>query len=147
MFLLFLSIVLSHKDQFHSVHPHRESGKELSMDERRSRPRLTVNLEAVWDSATDNHPALITDLSLGGCYLNTVGETRTGESVGFRVLLPDGDWLYVEGEVRHHTAGLGFGVQFIDLDREQEEKIEWLLKLALDAGTEADSISANLVPD
>jgi hypothetical protein len=117
------------------------------MDERRSRPRLSVNLEAVWDSATDNHPALITDLSLGGCYMNTVGEIMTGEMVGFRVLLPDGDWLYVEGEVRHHTIGRGFGVQFVDLDPEQNEKIEWLLRLALESGTEADSISANLVAE
>jgi hypothetical protein len=84
---------------------------------------------------------------VGGCYINTVGEIRTGENVGFRVLLPDDDWLYVEGEVRHHTAGLGFGVQFVDLDFEQQAKIEWLLRLALDSGTEADSISANLVPE
>jgi len=117
------------------------------MDDRRSKPRLSVSLEAVWDSATDNHPALVTDLSLGGCYLNTVGEIRTGETVGFRVLLPDGDWFYAEGEVRHHTSGLGFGVQFIDLDHEQKEKIEWLLRLALESGTETDSISANLVPE
>lgn len=117
------------------------------MEERRSSPRLSVTLEAVWDSATDNHPALITDLSLGGCYMNTVGEIRSGEMVGFRVLLPDGDWLYVEGEVRHHAIGRGFGVRFVDLDPDQNEKIEWLLRLAREAGTEADSISANLVAE
>ena len=117
------------------------------MDERRSKPRLSVSLEAVWDGTTDNHPALITDLSLGGCYLNTVGETRTGETVGFRVLMPDGDWLYVEGEVRHHTSGRGFGVRFVDLEQDQQEKIEWLLQMAQESGTEADSISANLVEE
>jgi hypothetical protein len=117
------------------------------MDERRSRPRLSVSLEAVWDSETDNHPALITDLSLGGCYMNTVGEIRTGETVGFRVLLPDGDWLYIEGEVRHHTVGRGFGVKFIDLEPDQEEKIHWLLRLALEAGKESGTISANLVAE
>jgi hypothetical protein len=117
------------------------------MDERRSTPRLSVSLEAVWDSESDNHPALIIDLSLGGCYLNTVGEIRTGEMVGFRVLLPDGDWLYVEGEVRHHTVGRGFGVKFVDLDPDQNEKIEWLLRLAQEAGTETASISANLVAE
>src|SRR3954452_3079186 len=116
------------------------------MDERRSRPRLSVSLEAVWDHESDNHPALITDLSLGGCYLNTVGEIRSGEIVAFRVLLPDGDWLYVEGEVRHH-GGRGFGVQFIDLEREQEEKIAWLLRLAEEAGTQSDTIAANLVAE
>lgn len=116
------------------------------MDERRSKPRLNVSLEAVWDSATDNHPALITDLSAGGCYMNTVGEIRVGETVGFRVLLPDGDWLYVEGEVRHHS-GRGFGVRFIDLDAEQDEKIQWLLRLAEEAGSQLDAIAANLVAE
>jgi len=117
------------------------------MEDRRSKPRLSVSLEAVWDSETDNHPALITDLSVGGCYLNTVGETRIGETVGFRVLLPDGDWLYVEGEVRHHTGGRGFGVRFIDLDPDREAKIEWLLRLAQEPGKETDTISANLVAE
>ena len=117
------------------------------MDDRRSTPRLSVSLEAVWDSATDNLPALITDLSLGGCYLNSVGETRVGETVGFRVLLPDGDWLYIEGEVRHHHGGRGFGVKFMDLDPEQEQKIEWLLRLAEEAGSPSDAIAASLVAD
>jgi hypothetical protein len=117
------------------------------MDERRSRPRLSVNLEAVWDSASDNHPALITDLSLGGCYLNTVGETRVGEMVGFRVLMPDGDWLYIEAEVRHHTVGLGFGVQFGGLEPEQEQKIRWLLRMAQESDSASDTISANLVEE
>jgi hypothetical protein len=117
------------------------------MEERRSRPRLSVTLEAVWDSASDNHPALITDLSLGGCYLNTIGEMRVGETVGFRVLMPDGDWLYIEGEVRHHTAGLGFGVQFVDLDSGQHDKIEWLHRIAQESGSTTDTISANLVEE
>lgn len=116
------------------------------MEDRRSAPRLNVSLEAVWDSATDNHPALVTDLSLGGCYLNSVGEIRVGETVGFRVLLPDGDWLYVEGEVRHH-GGRGFGVKFVDLEPQQEEKIHWLLRLAEEAGNSSEAIAANLVAD
>ena len=117
------------------------------MDERRSVPRLSVSLEAVWDSEADNHPALIIDLSLGGCYLNTIGETRVGQTVGFRVLMPDGDWLYIEGEVRHHTAGRGFGVQFVDLDTDQREKIQWLLRIAQESGNATDTISANLVEE
>ncbi|HXD30887.1 MAG TPA: PilZ domain-containing protein [Pyrinomonadaceae bacterium] len=116
------------------------------MEDRRSTPRLNVSLEAVWDSETDNHPALVTDLSLGGCYLNSVGEIRVGETVGFRVLLPDGDWLYVEGEVRHHGRQ-GFGVRFVDLDPEQMDKIDWLLRLARETGHPEDAIAANLVAD
>lgn len=117
------------------------------MEERRSRPRLNVSLDAVWDSSRGNHPARITDLSLGGCYLDTVGETMSGEIVCFRVALSDGDWLYLEGEVRHHRPGTGFGVRFVDMEQQQEEKIEGLLRGARESGSETAAIDANLVED
>jgi len=117
------------------------------MEERRSTPRLTVSLDAVWNGADGNHPARITDLSLGGCYLDTVGETMTGEVVCFRVALLDGDWLYLEGEVRHHTPKMGFGVRFLELEQQQEEKIEALLRGARESGNERVPIDASLVED
>src|SRR4030095_9184055 len=116
------------------------------MDDRRSRPRLSVRLDAMWDSSTDAHSARITDLSEGGCYLDSVGEVRRGEIVGFRVLLPDDDWLYLEGEVRHHSAE-GFGVQFVDLNDEQKEKLKWLMTLAKKSGAEGRPMSVDLVED
>ncbi|HJP95301.1 MAG TPA: PilZ domain-containing protein [Pyrinomonadaceae bacterium] len=117
------------------------------MDERRSRPRLSVHLDAEWHAAEERHSAQITDLSEGGCYLDTVGEVLVGEIVAFRVLLPDGDWVYLEGEVRHHQHGRGFGVQFVDLNEEQMENLARLLKIAREAGPEAPAISADLVED
>jgi len=117
------------------------------MDERRAKLRLSVSLVAVWDGTSGNHPARITNLSAGGCYLDTVGETMSGEIVAFRVLLPDDDWLYLEGEVRHYTRGSGFGVQFVDLNEDQEEKIERLIRTAKESGSEATPIAASLVED
>lgn len=114
------------------------------MDRRKS-PRLGVSLDAVWDGGTGHHPARITDLSEGGCYLDTVGEAELGEIVAFRVLLPDGDWLYVEGEVRHYKPKLGFGVQFVDLDQSQKLKIALVIRLAEESGDDAAPISADLV--
>lgn len=116
------------------------------MHDRRSKQRLSVSLNTRWDSATEAHSARITDLSEAGCYLDSVGEVRRGEIVGFRVLLPDDDWLYLEGEVRHHSAE-GFGVQFVELNEEQTEKLRWLLSLAKEAGSDADTISADLVEE
>lgn len=116
------------------------------MDDRRAKPRLSVHLDAVWQGGEERHSARVTDLSEGGCYLDTVGEVMSGEIVAFRVLLPDGDWLYLEGEVRHHHHGLGFGVRFVDLNEEQTEKLLFLLKLAQEAGPEV-AISADLVED
>jgi hypothetical protein len=111
--------------------------------DRRTKPRLSVSLDAVWG---DKNKARVTNLSAGGCYLDTVGEVQQGEVVGFRILLPDEDWLYLEGEVRHHTPGAGFGVQFVDLIEEQEEKLKWLLKITDEAGPGAQ-ISADLVEE
>src|SRR6185295_5134696 len=117
------------------------------MDERRIKPRLSVSLDAVWHGDTGRQSARVTDLSEGGCYLDTVGEVMKGEIVAFRILLPDEDWLYLEGEVRHHRQGLGFGVRFVDLNEEQTEKLSLLLRLARESGLEAFTISADLVED
>ena len=117
------------------------------MDERRSRPRLSVHLDAVWQGEEERHSARVTDLSEGGCYLDTVGEVLVGEIVAFRVLLPDGEWLYLEGEVRHHRHGQGFGVQFVDLNEEQTRNLMRLLEIAHAAGPEAPAISADLVEE
>lgn len=117
------------------------------MEERRSMPRLTVSLDAVLDGTSGNHAARITDLSLGGCFLDTVGETMAGEIVCFRVSLPDGDWLYLEGEVRHHAQRMGFGVRFLDLEPQQAGKIEALLSAARESGSERVPIAASLVED
>ena len=116
------------------------------MDDRRSKQRLNVSLNAMWDSSTEAHSARVTNLSLGGCYLDSVGEVRRGEIVGFRVLMPDEDWLYLEGEVRHHSAA-GFGVQFIELNEEQTEKLRWLMRIAAEAGSGDAPISADLVEE
>jgi len=120
---------------------------EEDMDDRRAKPRLSVNLDAVWDGTEGKHAARITDLSEGGCYMDTVGEVMSGEIVCFRVLLADGDWLYLEGEVKHHRQKLGFGVQFVDLNEEQLDKLRWLLSLAKEAGPKALAIQAHLVEE
>lgn len=116
------------------------------MDDRRTKQRLNVSLNATWDSSTEAHSAQITNLSDGGCYLDSVGEVRRGEIVGFRVLLPDDDWLYLEGEVRHHRAE-GFGVQFVELNDEQTEKLRWLLRIANEAQPGDAPLSADLVEE
>jgi hypothetical protein len=60
--------------------------------------------------------------------------------------LPDEDWLYLEGEVKHHSLN-GFGVQFVELNEEQTEKLRLLLRIAAEGGPDAEAISADLVEE
>jgi len=93
------------------------------MSERRTEDRLDVCLDVVWDGKSGNYTARVTDLSEGGCYLDTMGEAQSGEIVSFKLQLPGGDWLELTGEVAHQCPPMGFGLRFVDLTDEQTEKL------------------------
>ncbi|HEY2963886.1 MAG TPA: PilZ domain-containing protein [Pyrinomonadaceae bacterium] len=92
------------------------------MSERRSETRFQVVLDAVWDGS-GHLPARITDLSEGGCFVDTTGEACIGELLTFRVQLPDGGLLELRGEVAHQLRTVGFGLRFVDLSDEQREQL------------------------
>ena len=98
------------------------------MSERRTEIRRDVCLDAVWDGKSGNYEARVTDLSKGGCYVDTMGEAQVGEAIVFRLALPDGNWLELTGEVAHETPPLGFGLRFINLTDEQHEQLRALLE-------------------
>ena len=96
------------------------------MDDRRTEQRWEVCLDALWDGKSGNYSARVTDLSEGGCYVDTLGEATVGEILRFKLQLPSGDWLELIGEVAHETPPLGFGMRFIDLTDEQRETLRSL---------------------
>src|ERR1700755_3098588 len=85
------------------------------MSDRRTEKRLDVCLDAVWEGKSGNHLARVTDLSEGGCYVDSLGEAQVSEVLTFKLQLPDGEWLELMGEVAHQSPPLGFGLRFIDL--------------------------------
>lgn len=98
------------------------------MDERRSRHRWDVSLDAAWDGKSGNYTARITDLSDGGCYMDSLGDVTMGERLHLKLQLPNGEWLGLTGEVVHHTPPVGFGVRFLDLSDEQLEKLRGFIE-------------------
>jgi hypothetical protein len=97
------------------------------MSDRRRDDRLEVCLDAAWDGKSGNHTARVTDLSDGGCYVDTLGEAHVGEILNFKLQLPTGDWLELTGEIAHGTPSLGFGLRFVDLTDDQMEKLRSLI--------------------
>lgn len=97
------------------------------MSDRRKEERLEVCLDAVWDGKSGNYIARVTDLSEGGCYVDTLGEAHVGEILSFKLQLPAGEYLQLTGEVAHETPPLGFGMRFVYLSDEQTEKLRSII--------------------
>src|SRR6185369_9937311 len=97
------------------------------MSDRRTEKRWDVCLDALWDGKSGNYQARVTDLSEGGCYVDSLGEAQVGEVIVFKLQTPDGGWLELTGEVAHQTSPLGFGLRFMDLTDDQNEKLHSLL--------------------
>ena len=102
------------------------------MNDKRKYPRLPENLPARWEGVSGRHEAAITNVSLGGCHVETVGVATVGETIHLEMLLPTGNWLKVRGEVRYHTPYAGFGVLFWPL--KPAEFLLWRDYLALVEG-------------
>jgi hypothetical protein len=98
------------------------------MSDRRTEKRWDVCLDAVWNGKSGNYTARVTDLSEGGCYVDTMGAAQVSEVITFKLQLPDGDWLELSGEVAHQTPPLGFGLRFINLTDDQLEKLRSLIR-------------------
>ncbi len=96
--------------------------------ERRISERVSVSLEAAWDGMSGNYRARVSDLSLHGCFLETIGQTYAGENIRFRLLMPTGRWILIGCEVRYYQPTLGFGLRFTEMSAEDQAMIEQLIE-------------------
>ena len=96
--------------------------------ERRTKKRFNVCFDAIWDGATGNSQARVTDLSESGCYIDSISEAVPGEILHLNIQMPNGEWLDLTGEVAHSQPQVGFGLCFVDLDSVQQEKLLALLE-------------------
>ena len=88
-------------------------------EERRSSKRKRLLLEAKWKSMSSTHESRVDDLSLGGCFVDTVGRVELNELVELEIRLPSGDWLSLQGRVASYQPGVGFGMSFTSLSGDE----------------------------
>ena len=88
-------------------------------EERRTNKRKRLLLEARWESMSSSHTARIEDLSLGGCFVDTVGRVELKEAVNVEIQYPSGEWLSLRGQVASYQPGVGFGMSFTELSEDQ----------------------------
>jgi hypothetical protein len=95
--------------------------------ERREENRVPVSLEVSWEGESGKHTARVSDISLGGCYLDTLGSAAPGEIIGLAIKLPDGGMLNLRGEVAYHLQNQGFSVCFTYLTDEEQYSLSQLI--------------------
>lgn len=89
-------------------------------NERREDERAPVSIEARWEGQSGQHNARVADLSLGGCYIDTLGQAQIGEFIAFAIKRPDGKWLQLRGEVVSLDQHAGFSVAFTYLTEDEQ---------------------------
>jgi hypothetical protein len=95
--------------------------------ERRTNQRKRLLLEAKWESMSHTHEARVDDVSLGGCFVNTYGHVESDEQINLQIRLPSGKWLRIQGRVASYQRGVGFGIAFTSLTKQETEVLKELI--------------------
>ncbi|QYO66238.1 PilZ domain-containing protein [Leptolyngbya sp. 7M] len=85
----------------------------------RKHERKTVAVGTVLDSSAGRRESRISDLSLGGCYVESMTGFQPGEAVSFDLSDQSGGTVGFTGEVAYVLDGFGFGLRFTNLGPEQ----------------------------
>ncbi len=85
----------------------------------RNNDRLNVAIEIILDSSAGRRASRISDLSFGGCYVESISNFRVGEIVTFELKDRDGTTISFKGEIAYVLEGFGFGLKFLGLGEEQ----------------------------
>jgi hypothetical protein len=102
------------------------TGPEGNGRERREDERRGVSLEAWWEGLSGRHEARVSDLSMGGCYVDTHAQVEPDELIIFAVRRPDGGWLELRGRVVSRDPNIGFSLVFTFLTDEEQQELKRL---------------------
>lgn len=81
--------------------------------------QVNVSLDVVWHGAAGKYDARLSEISLDGCFIDSMGQEVLGETIAFNVRLPSGIWVKLDGTVVYQEYPIGFEVRFTNLDEEK----------------------------
>ena len=93
------------------------------MKDRRSAPRVRVNLQARWEGVLSRENATVTDLSRSGCFVLTGGKVEVKELVWLEINLTDTQVVNFWAEVVDEATEIGFALRFNSSSPEDEEAL------------------------
>jgi len=111
-----------------------EKQKQPFRKNRRTYPRMKCRVTIELQAHGDDRPVLgnLTDVSLGGCFIETSVILTAGTRLNLIFSIDDGK-LQAEGTVLRTDPGTGIAVQFGDMNREGRAAIQRVIQYAQDA--------------
>lgn len=89
--------------------------------------RHPLSLEITLESSSGRHEARISDLSIEGCFIDTIINVAEGERVRFDLHLSGDASVSLDGEVVYTMPRIGFGMRFADLTDEKKALLEHVI--------------------
>ena len=106
----------------------------MDFTELRRHPRVNVDFFADWGWGPEcEYYDKITSLSLGGCFLATKRDLRSGEEIHIRLTGEPAGMINLKGAVRYQLKIMegapptGAGIEFVGLSSESERKLQAVL--------------------
>ncbi|MFN2412122.1 MAG: PilZ domain-containing protein [Pyrinomonadaceae bacterium] len=90
----------------------------------RRQERISHFVEVTLESSSGKQQARMSDLSLGGCFIDSIADVPKGEKIAFEIVRPGEAPLRFSGTVVYTLPGMGFGVEFTELNDEQKTYLE-----------------------
>ena len=88
-------------------------------DEPRQHNPVIVSLDVVWQGSSGKFDARMSEISMDGCFIDSRVQGRAlGDMVDFKVHLPTGPWVSLQGELISEEYPVGFGLRFTGLTDE-----------------------------
>jgi hypothetical protein len=88
--------------------------------DRRSAPRVRVNLPARWEGAAARENATVTDISRNGCFVLSGGKAEVKDLISLEIHLTNLQTVNFWGEVVNQASEIGFAVRFNSSSPEDE---------------------------
>lgn len=93
----------------------------------RKQDRFTYLREVELEFASGRRTARISDISAGGCYIDTIVQVIVGDNVTIHITAAEGLTMPFKGRVAYLLTGNGFGIEFLDLTDLQKEFLKGLM--------------------
>lgn len=108
----------------------QRTGQNITGKEQRRDRRVPLRLEISWGGICRGRVAITSDLSVNGCYIETLVAVDVGDRFLFEMQLPSGHSLELLGEVLYRHRTIGFGIRFVQVTALQRSSLTMLVEHA-----------------